>query len=119
MGKYLYKVCNKKNNQDDKSCNISAKTGEGVEELLKKIQRILDIAIEDEDIIFARQRHINAITRIRGLLKEALLSMEKQEGLEIVAEPLRESLLIFDEVIGKTTTDDILKNIFSRFCIGK
>ena len=78
-----------------------------------------DVVIADEDIIFARQRHINAITRIRGLLKEALLSMEKQEGLEIVAEPLRESLLIFDEVIGKTTTDDILKNIFSRFCIGK
>jgi len=110
---------NKKNNQDDKNFNISAKTGEGIEKLVKKIQEILDFTIEDEDIIFARQRHINAIKRIRGLLKESLLSMEKQAGLEIVAEPLRESLLIFDEIIGKTTTDDILENIFSRFCVGK
>ena len=37
----------------------------------------------------------------------------------VVAEPLRESLLIFDEIVGKTTTDDILENIFSSFCIGK
>ena len=110
---------NKKNNQDDKNFNISAKTGEGIEKLVKKIQEILDFTTEDEDIIFARQRHINAIKRIRGLLKESLLSMEKQAGLEIVAEPLRESLLIFDEIIGKTTTDDILENIFSRFCVGK
>ena len=79
----------------------------------------MDIATADEDIIFARQRHINAIKRIKSLLKESLLCMEKRVGLEIVAEPLRETLLIFDEIIGKTTTDDILENIFSRFCIGK
>ena len=112
-------LCNKKDNQDDKNWNISAKTGEGIEELVKEIQRILDFTTEDEDIIFARQRHVDAIKRIRSLLKESLLSIEKQAGLEIVAEPLRESLLIFDEIIGKTTTDDILENIFSRFCIGK
>ena len=112
-------LCNKKNNLDDKNCNISAKTGEGIDDLIKKIQRILDIATADEDIIFARQRHINAIKRIKSLLKESLLCMEKRAGLEIVAEPLRETLLIFDEIIGKTTTDDILENIFSRFCIGK
>ncbi len=110
---------NRNNKQDDKSFNISAKTGEGIEKLVKKIQEIHDFTTEDDDIIFARQRHINAIKRIRGLLKESLLSMEKQAGLEIVAEPLRESLLIFDEIIGKTTTDDILENIFSRFCVGK
>ena len=112
-------LSNTKNNQNDKTFNISAKTGEGVDLLIKKIKEILDFATEDEDVIFARQRHIDAIKRIRALLKESLSCMEKQAGLEIVAEPLRQSLLIFDEIIGKTTTNDILENIFSRFCIGK
>ena len=45
--------------------------------------------------------------------------MEKKEGIEIVAELLRQSLSVFDEIVGKITTDDILDNIFSKFCIGK
>ncbi len=115
-------LCNKKiekKNIENKSCSVSAKTGEGIEELINKIQRILDISTKDEDVIFARQRHIDALKNIGNLLKKSLLSLEKQKGLEIVAESLRESLLIFDEILGKTTTDDILEKIFSRFCIGK
>ncbi len=112
-------LCDKKSNRNIKTLDISAKTGEGVDELVKKIKQILDFATEDEDIIFARQRHVDAIKRIRSLLKESLSCIEKRAGLEIVAEPLRQSLLIFDEIIGKTTTNDILENIFSRFCIGK
>jgi tRNA modification GTPase len=80
---------------------------------------ILDFSIEEEDVVFARQRHIDALNTIRVLLNEAAFSMEKKEGLEIVAELLRQSLSVFDEIVGKITTDDILDNIFSRFCIGK
>ena len=115
-------LCDKKietKNIENTSCSVSAKTGAGIEELTNKIQRILDVSTEDEDVIFARQRHIDALKNIRSLLQESLLSLEKQEGLEIVAESLRESLLIFDEILGKITTDDILEKIFSRFCIGK
>ena len=115
-------LCDKKietKNIENASCSVSAKTGAGIEELTNKIQRILDVSTEDEDVIFARQRQIHALKNIRSLLQESLLSLEKHEGLEIVAESLRESLLIFDEILGKTTTDDILEKIFSRFCIGK
>jgi tRNA modification GTPase len=106
-----------KNNINENS--ISAKTGEGIEELVEKIGLILDFSIEDEDVVFARQRHIDALNTIRVFLNEAAFSMEKKEGLEIVAELLRQSLSVFDEIVGKITTDDILDNIFSRFCIGK
>ena len=98
---------------------MSAKTGKGIEGLIKKIQQALDLNIENEDVVFARQRHIDALKAVKKLLEISLLSIENEEGLEVVAEPLRESLLIFDEIVGKTTTDDILENIFSSFCIGK
>jgi len=98
---------------------VSAKTGKGIEDLIKKIQQALDLNIENEDVVFARQRHIDALKAVKKLLEISLLSIENEEGLEVVAEPLRESLLIFDEIVGKTTTDDILENIFSSFCIGK
>ena len=98
---------------------MSAKTGKGIEGLIKKIQQALDLNIENEDVVFARQRHIDALKAVKKLLEISLLSIENEEGLEVVAEPLRKSLLIFDEIVGKTTTDDILENIFSSFCIGK
>ena len=113
----LRKKQDQKNNINEN--NISAKTGEGIEELVKKISLILDFSIEEEDVVFARQRHIDALNTIRVFLNKAALSMEKKEGLEIVAELLRQSLSVFDEIVGKITTDDILDNIFSRFCIGK
>ena len=113
----LCKKQDQKNNINENS--ISAKTGEGIEELVEKIGLILDFSIEDEDVVFARQRHIDALNTIRVFLNEAAFSMEKKEGLEIVAELLRQSLSVFDEIVGKITTDDILDNIFSRFCIGK
>ena len=115
----LRKKQDQKNNTNENS--VSAKTGEGIEELVEKISLILDFSIEDEDedVVFARQRHIDALNTIRVFLNEAAFSMEKKEGLEIVAELLRQSLSVFDEIVGKITTDDILDNIFSRFCIGK
>ena len=115
-------LCNKRDIEDDiedKACKVSAKTGQGIDELTNKIQKILDFTTKDEDVIFARQRHIDALKKIRSLLKRSLLSMRRQEGLEIASEPLREILLLLDEIVGKTTTDDILESIFSTFCIGK
>ena len=114
-------LCKKREQKNNINKNsISAKTGEGVEELVEKISSILDFSIEDEgDVVFARQRHVDALNTIRVFLNEAAISIEKKEGLEIVAELLRQSISVFDEIVGKTTTDDILDNIFSRFCIGK
>ena len=115
----LYNKKSAKKEIDNNKCNVSAKTGKGIEGLIKKIQQALDLNIENEDVVFARQRHIDALKAVKKLLEISLLSIENEEGLEVVAEPLRESLLIFDEIVGKTTTDDILENIFSSFCIGK
>jgi tRNA modification GTPase len=98
---------------------LSAKTGEGISKLIEKICSILDITDNEEDIIFARQRHIDALNFVKDCLQQALSEAKDDAGPEILAESLRQALSGFDEVTGKTTSDDILNNVFSQFCIGK
>ena len=86
--------------------------------MIDKICSLLNLTGE-EDIIFARQRHIDALSRIQAHMKDALTYIDEKAGIEFVAVSFSRSLHEFDTVIGKTTTDDILENIFSRFCIGK
>lgn len=101
------------------SVYISAKTEEGLDELIEKITSILDITDGDENIIFARQRHIDALRAVEASLRLALKGANSNAGLEVMAESLRQALSGFDDVTGKTTVDDVLGNIFSQFCIGK
>ncbi|MCG8379804.1 MAG: tRNA uridine-5-carboxymethylaminomethyl(34) synthesis GTPase MnmE [Proteobacteria bacterium] len=113
-------LCNKEDLiRNEKDIFVSAKTGEGMEILIQQICKSLEYTSAENDIIFARKRHIDAIKRISESLNRTLEAIEKNSGLEIIAEELRQSLNGFDEITGKTTTDDILGEIFSRFCIGK
>lgn len=105
-------------NADDE-VYISAKTGLGMDELVEKICLSLDITENEEDLIFARQRHIDAMNIVKTHLQDALFNAENNAGLEVLAESLRQGLSGFDEITGRTTTDDVLGSVFSRFCIGK
>jgi tRNA modification GTPase len=98
---------------------LSAKTGVGMNELIEKICSILDITDNEEDLIFARQRHIDALQAIKEHLLQMLSAARSNVGLEVVAESLRQALSGFDEVTGRTTNDDVLGRVFSQFCIGK
>ncbi len=103
----------------DEVIYLSAKTGEGMDGLIEKICSILDITDNEEDMIFARQRHIDALNLVKACLQQTLSGAKNGIGLEVLAESLRQALSGFDEVTGKTTSDDVLGNIFSQFCIGK
>ena len=52
-------------------------------------------------------------------LKRALTGMQEYEGEELVAVDLRSALNAFGEIVGETTSEDLLTRIFSEFCIGK
>ena len=69
--------------------------------------------------VCARERHIKALNSINTLLDQTTACLATGEGLEIVAERLRQLLQGFDGILGKTTPDAVLGEIFSRFCIGK
>lgn len=98
---------------------VSAKTGLGMDNLIEKICHKLNQLDSSEDLIFARQRHIDALSSVQKSLDDSLINLEKGVGMEVIAENLRQALSGFDQITGKTTTDDILGEVFSRFCIGK
>ena len=97
---------------------VSAKTGKGMDVLIKTINSLLDMSENEEDIIFARQRHIDALNLVKENLTQAL-TVKNSLGLEVLAEFLRQALSGFDEITGRTTADDVLGRVFSQFCIGK
>lgn len=113
----LCEASNYKNTDDE--VYVSAKTGKGIDDLVKKICSTLDISDNEEDLIFARQRHIDALNLVKDYLQQSLDAVKSGAGLEVFAESMRLALSGFDEVTGKTTTDDILGKVFSQFCIGK
>jgi len=99
---------------------ISAKTGEGLESLR---QRILD-SVRTEGVLSGDMIITNA--RHHALLEKVLESMDQvKEGLDsglstdLLAIEIRRALHYLGELTGEISTEDILGNIFSRFCIGK
>lgn len=106
------------NNTED-TVYISAKTGKGINELITMISTMLSLSQSDENIIFARQRHIDALSFVKEQLVQVINSADKNVGLEVLAESLRLALTGFDDITGRTTADDVLGEVFSQFCIGK
>ncbi|MEZ5647236.1 MAG: tRNA uridine-5-carboxymethylaminomethyl(34) synthesis GTPase MnmE [Burkholderiaceae bacterium] len=99
---------------------ISARHGEGLEALR---QRLLDLAgwqHASEGLFMARERHLQALGRVQAHLAQAdgWLGADA-EHLDLLAEELRLAQVALGEITGEFTADDLLGEIFSRFCIGK
>lgn len=94
---------------------LSAKTGQGVAEL--KEAMLKSVGWHHEDGVFmARARHLKAIADALDSLREA----EKEiAALELLAELLRQAQLALNQITGEFVADDLLGEIFGRFCIGK
>ena len=95
---------------------VSAKTGEGMDGLRSAIVRTAGWSASGEDVFLARARHLRALESAAAHLESA--SAEK-ERWEFLAEELRLAQLDLARITGEVTADDILGEIFSRFCIGK
>lgn len=96
--------------------SISARTGEGIEELKAVIQSHADRAGEGE---LSLLRHMRLAGRAAQSLREAQLAMDRLEPLDLVAVHLHEALYALGEVTGDQVTDELLDKIFSSFCVGK
>lgn len=104
-----------------KQYQVSAKTGEGLDVLRNGIADFLigDGVSETEWVMLTEQRHYEALL----LCFETLVRVEKSQAsgmsLEFWAVDLREALHFLGQISGETTTEDVLADIFSGFCIGK
>ncbi len=95
--------------------SISAKTGEGVDALKKRLLDLLSLHEPGENQFIARQRHVSALREA----KEAIECAGTSAGVEIFAEDLRRAQVSLSRITGEFSPDDLLGEIFSRFCIGK
>ena len=99
----------------DVSVSLSAKHGEGVDLLRQVLLRIAGWH-PVEDVFIARERHLRALAESR----EHLIAAQAQlPQLELLAEELRLAQIALDSITGKFSADDLLGEIFGRFCIGK
>lgn len=95
---------------------LSAKTGEGLELLQEELMRIAGWHGGEEDSFLARERHLEALGRVSRHLGNATAQMAHAE---LFAEELRLGQGALNEITGEFSADDLLGEIFSRFCIGK
>lgn len=104
---------------DAPTVRISARTGEGIEELLDAFARLaVNRPWPELPEVAVNTRHAGLLELAAGRLPEAANHFENGE-FELAGLLLRETLHTVGEIIGKTVKPDILDNIFSKFCIGK
>jgi tRNA modification GTPase len=102
--------------QDGSSVWLSAKSGAGVDLLRSALLEAVGWRVDSEGLFMARERHLHA-------LEEAKAHLRRAKGLgprlELLAEELRLAQEALGTITGKLAPDDLLGEIFSRFCIGK
>jgi len=97
---------------------LSAKTGQGLEDLRHHLLQAAGWQNVSEGVNMARQRHVQALQQVQQHLTLAQTQLSEQV-LEIVAEELHLAHNGLNEITGEFSSDDLLGVIFSKFCIGK
>jgi tRNA modification GTPase len=106
---------------DAPTVDVSCTTGAGIDELKDEIRKLVwagEVRAEMLEVMI-NSRHQDALRRAREATLAAIKAMTADESLEFVALELRIAVSAIGEVVGKTTTEDLLDQIFSQFCIGK
>nr|WP_295079149.1 tRNA uridine-5-carboxymethylaminomethyl(34) synthesis GTPase MnmE [uncultured Roseateles sp.] len=99
---------------------LSAKTGVGLDELRQSLLQHAGWHATPEGLFIARERHVQALKRTREHLALAVaVSTQQPPALDLLAEELRLSHDALGEITGAFSVDDLLGEIFSKFCIGK
>jgi tRNA modification GTPase len=100
---------------------LSAKTGEGVDQLRAAIrsQLVGEGAEATDGVMVTNVRHHAALDRVRASLAQAKASVDAGVPDELIAVDVRAAADALGEITGEITTDEILEQIFSTFCIGK
>ncbi len=100
-------------------CWVSAKTGAGLEALRQQLLALAGWSGDSSAGVFsARARHLQALGTAKEQLAIASSHLKEQE-LELLAECLRQAQEALSEITGEFSSDDLLGEIFGRFCIGK
>lgn len=100
---------------------ISTKTRDGIEELYNEIIKLfkLNEIANDGELIVSNNRHKSLILNARKNLKSAIETIENNLPIDIISSHLKEILEELGKITGETVTEDVIQEIFSKFCLGK
>lgn len=100
---------------------ISCKTGAGIEELKDAIRDLVRDGSVDSEMteVMINSRHEEALRRARSGIENTIQSLSAGASIELAAMDLRLAVNAVGEIVGKTTTEDLLDSIFGQFCLGK
>lgn len=100
---------------------ISALTGQGIDKLFLKMKEMVvgSKSYSEKTAVVSNTRHFYALEKSKEFLINAKQSINDKMSGEFISVDLRNAENSLGEIIGKVTSDDILNNIFMKFCIGK
>lgn len=103
----------------DNEIQISTKTGNGIDALKNKILELAELSnIPADSVIITNERHKDALTRALKNITSAIDNIELQ-SLDLVSISIKQAYLDVGEITGNTTSEDIIDQIFKKFCLGK
>ena len=103
---------------DKKIIHLSVKNGRGFDKLFNAIIENIG-GIDIENSIISDEREFDLLRRSLEHLQEAQTTLEKNLGIDFISIDLRVALELLSEITGESVSEDILNEIFSKFCIGK
>jgi tRNA modification GTPase len=99
--------------------SLSAKENVGIDLLRRFIKEAIGFNATEEGVFIARERHLIALSNAKQLVESALELLATRSSLELIAEDLRFAQMQLGAITGEFTSDDLLGEIFSNFCVGK
>ena len=112
---------NKLNKEIENSIKISIKNNTGIEEIKKRITEIFNLdKISTNDMSYlSNARSISLLKQSLNKLNECLNNIKANTPIDIIELDLKECWSTLGEIIGETYTDELIDEMFSRFCLGK
>lgn len=99
--------------------SIAARSGEGLESLKSLLIKSVGADIPEESLVVSNIRHYEALLHASEALERAITSLTNGLPADLISEDVRQVLYQLGTITGEITTEDILGNIFGKFCIGK
>ncbi len=106
-------------NENLKTLNVSAKKNLNLDELKNLLTHFVENLKTDENVVITNQRHYEALQKSLNAVKAVEEAVNAKITTELLAYELRNALEHLGEISGEFTNDEVLGNIFSKFCIGK
>jgi len=102
-----------------KTIYVSAKHKINLEQITETLIKTVNFNINSSDVVVSNVRHFEALTNVNQAIVEIKNGLESNISGDFLAQDIRQALHYLGLITGQVSEDEILGNIFSRFCIGK